>query len=119
MPIRLDEIDDQPSLPVKPGTNAHELLSVLVEHPDMGFTASELAELTDVPAGSVSKTLTRLDERGLVRRIDGYWAVADDVAATQVASLVSLDAIEDRYGDDYYGRTDDWADDLPDLGENA
>ncbi len=39
-------------------------------------------------------------------------------AATSVASLASLDAIEERYGDDAYGRADDY-DDLPDLGENA
>lgn len=120
MPIRIDGLDeDEPSIPVKPGTNGHELLAVLVEHPDMAFAASELAELTEVPASSVNKTLSRLEGDGLVRRIDGYWAADDDLAATAVASLVSLSAIEERYGDDRYGRTEGWAEDLPDLGENA
>ena len=119
MPIRIETLEDGRSLPVKPGTNAHELLTVLVANGDLAFSAGELAELTDVPAGSVSKTLSRLEDEGLVRRIDGYWAAADDLTARQVAGLVSLEAIADRYGDDHYGEDDEWAEDLPDLGENA
>ena len=54
-----------------------------------------------------------------MRRIDGYWAATDDVNAERVASLVSLEAVADRYGDDRYGRDDEWAEGLPDLGENG
>lgn len=119
VPIKIDALEDGPSLPVKPGSNAYRILNVLVENPDLAFSPAELAELTDVARGSVGKTLSRLDERGLVRSIDGYWAAADDLAATHLAGYVSLAAIEARYGDDEYGRSDEWADDLPDLGENA
>lgn len=119
MPVRIDSLEEGHPLPVKPGTNAHEILSVLVANSELAFSASELAEMTDVPSGSVNKILSRLEDRDLVRRIDGYWAVAENVTATQVASLVSLDAIQERYGDDYYGRNDGWDEDLPDLGENA
>lgn len=119
MPVRIDTLEEGHSLPVKPGTNAHKILSVLVANSELAFSASELAEITDVPSGSVSKTLSRLEDQDLVRRIDGYWAAAEDVTATQVASLVSLEAIQERYGDDYYGRNDGWDEDLPDLGENA
>lgn len=119
MPVRIDTLEEGNSLPVKPGTNAHEILSVLVANSELAFSASELAELTDVPSGSVSKTLSRLEDEGLVRRIDGFWAATEDVTATQMASLVSLDAIQERYGDDYYGRNERWDEDLPDLGENA
>jgi DNA-binding transcriptional ArsR family regulator len=119
MPVRVEELEEGRSLPVKPGTNAHELLAVLVDNPDLAFSAGELAELTEIPVGSVSKTLSRLEDDGLVRRLDGFWAATDEVTAKQVASLVSLEAIADRYGDDYYGRDDEWAADLPDLGENA
>jgi hypothetical protein len=118
MPIERDHLEtDGTLLPVKPGTNAHELLSVLVENRDLGFTAGELAELTDVPRSSVGKTLSRLKDRGLVEKIDEYWLVADDALATHVGALLSLEALEARYGDDYYGRNDDWADGLPDLGD--
>jgi DNA-binding transcriptional ArsR family regulator len=117
MPIELDSDETVP--PVRPGTNAHELLAVLLEHPDMGFTPKELAEMTDVPHASVHKTLARLREKGLVRKIDSYWAVAEDVAASRIASVVSLQQIEAEYGDDAYGEDDDWAETVPDLGENA
>jgi len=118
MPIKIDG-DDEEVPPVKPGTNAHELLRVLLDHPDMGFSPRELADLTDVPHSSVHKTLSRLREKGLVRKIDAYWALADDVAASRVANLVSLRSIESQYGDDAYGEDDDWAESVPDLGENA
>src|SRR6056297_935623 len=118
MPIRIDSSgEDTP--PVKAGTNAHELLTVLLDHPDMGFRPKELTELTDVPYSSVHKTLSRLQEKGLVRKVDSYWAVAEDVAASEIANVVSLQQIEAEYGDDAYGDDDGWADDAPDLGENA
>ncbi|HKL28747.1 MAG TPA: helix-turn-helix domain-containing protein [Natrialbaceae archaeon] len=119
MPIKLDSDDGDEVPPVRPGTNAHELLSVLLDHPDMGFTPRELADLTDVPHSSVHKTLSRLREKGLVRQVDSYWAVTDDIAASRVANLVSLRSIEAQYGDDAYGEDDDWAETVPDLGENA
>lgn len=117
MPIELDSNDEAP--PVKAGTNAHEILSVLLDHPEMGFSPKELAELADVRHSSVHKTLARLREKGLVRKVDSYWAVADDVAASRIANVVSLQQIEATYADDAYGKDDDWAEAAPDLGENA
>ena len=117
MPIKLDSNNEAPL--VTPGTNAHELLVVLLEHPEMGFTPKELAEMTDVPHSSVHKTLARLREKGLVRTVDSYWAAAEDVAASRIANVVSLQEIEAEYGDDAYGNDDDWAQTVPDLGENA
>lgn len=119
MPIQLDpDGDDRPPL-AEPGSNAHRLLEVLLDHPDMGFSPRELADLTDVPHNSVHKTLSRLHDRNLVRKVDSYWAVADDVAASRLGNFVSLAAIEETYGDDAYGEDDGWADDAPNLGENA
>lgn len=119
MPVDIDAIEAIEALPVKPDTNEHALLSVLADHPDKGFTSGELASLSDLQPGTVSKSLSRLEEKGLVRKLDGYWSVQDDRVATRVASILSLEAIEARYGDDVYGRSDDWVDELPDLGENA
>lgn len=119
MPIKLDEGgDDSPR--VEPGTNAHEVLEALLDHPDMAFAPRELVDLTEVRASSIHKTLSRLRERGLVRKVHGsYWAVEDDVAASSVANLVSLSAIQEEYGEDAYAENDDWAREQPDLGENA
>lgn len=118
MPIRIDSSEgDTPS--VTPGTNAHELLTVLLDHPEMGFSPKELTELTDVPHSSVHKTLSRLQEKGLVRKVDSYWGVVEDVAASEIANVVSLQQIKAEYDDDAYGDDDEWAADVPDLGENA
>ena len=119
MPIDLDSDGEPETPPVEPGTNAHALLAVLAAHPDLGFAPRELTELTDVPHASVHKTLSRLDERGLVRSIDSCWAIAGDIAATRIANRISLAAIEDDYGDDAYGSDDSWVDDRPDLGETT
>jgi hypothetical protein len=35
------------------------------------------------------------------------------------ARRLSRQSIADTYGDDYYAENPGWADDLPDLGENA
>ena len=47
MPIRIEALEEGRTLPVGPGTNAHGLLAVLVDNPDLAFSASELAELTE------------------------------------------------------------------------
>jgi hypothetical protein len=50
--------------------------------------------------------------------IHSNWAVADDVAASAVASIVSLQSIQETYSDDAYG-DDEWVESVPDLGENG
>lgn len=119
MPIDVEVLEDADGPPVKPDTNEHAVMQVLADHPDKAFSTSELVALTDVAAGSLSKSLSRLESKGLVRKIHGYWSVADDAVAQRVAGVLSLRAIETRYGDDRYGGSVDWVDELPDLGENA
>lgn len=117
MPVTFDEYDpDRGRIDLSEGTNAHAILSFLADHPDLGFTPKEIHERTDVPRGSVGTTLGRLQEHGLVRHRGDYWAIAPDDRLAAVEGLaLSAAAMADR--DDWYGRTDDWADDLPDLDE--
>ena len=42
-------------------------------------------------------------------------SIEDDRIASFVASKLGMQAVEDRFGDDYYGQNPGWADDLPDL----
>ncbi|MDX1746949.1 MAG: helix-turn-helix domain-containing protein, partial [Halobacteriales archaeon] len=49
------------------GTNGRRILEHLAQHPELGFTPSELADELEIPRGSVGTTLSRLEERGLVR----------------------------------------------------
>lgn len=50
---------------------------------------------------------------------DSNWTVTEDIAASRIGYVVSLQAIEAEYGDDAYGTDDGWVEEAPDLGENA
>lgn len=81
MPVRFDEYDRESEAidwRPRPDSNAARILRFLVDHPETGFTPTEIAEATDVATGSVGPTLQRLHERGLVRHREPYWAAADD-----------------------------------------
>lgn len=117
MPIDLDRRGDDP-LPVRPDTNEEALLAVLAGHPSLGFAPKELVERTDVPSGSIHKTLQRLVEKGLVRKTDdGYYHVnAERDVAGLLESLRALDQLSREFEGDWFDRNPGWADDLPDLG---
>lgn len=105
MPVEFADYDPQPTdfrWVRDPESNPHRILSFLAAHPGTGFTPKEVAESTDVPRGSVGTTLSRLEEQGLVRHKEPYWAVVDDdrLGAFE-AMLVSTETEVDR---------EDWSD---------
>jgi len=117
MPVRFDEYDpDENRIDLSEGTNANRILSFLLENPEYGFTPKEIHEATDVAQGSVSPTLLRLEDHGLVRHKGDQWAAASDekIAAYQ-STHVSLDAIADRHSDDWYGNNPDWDEEIEDI----
>lgn len=86
MPVKFDNYERQSDgvdWTITEGSNAHAILSFLLENPETGFTPSEIAEATDLPNGSVGPTLQRLEDRDLVRHREPYWAAAtgDRIAA--------------------------------------
>lgn len=62
--------------PVKPGTNEEAALRFLAANPDYGWPPKEIANRTEIPQPSVTKTTARLYEKGLVDRSSGYYFVA-------------------------------------------
>lgn len=68
-----------------PGTNGAAILHFLRAHPDEAFTQSEIADATDVTAGSVGPTLVRLRERGRVDHRSKYWRVSDHDRSTDAS----------------------------------
>lgn len=68
MPVDFEEhTPEDGRIDLTEGTNAHALLSSLVEHSGVGFVPAELHERMDIPRGSVNPTLSRLERAGLVR----------------------------------------------------
>lgn len=101
MPIgadRFESLTDDEDGPT-PGTNAHEILSFLEEHPDTAFTQSEVAAATDVSKGSVGPTLVRLRENGRVDHRGTYWRVSDHVRSVDATGAHAAD-VAARYEDD-------------------
>jgi hypothetical protein len=117
MPVQIDKLDDG-SLPIRPGTNEEAALSILAAHPDLGFAPKELRERTDIPSGSIHKTLQRLVEKGLTRKTDtGYYYVAPDRDVRGLLrSIRTLENLSREFEGDWFDRNPGWATDLPDLG---
>lgn len=106
MPVSFDEYEeDTGRMDLSEGTNAHAILSFLAETPDQGYTPQEIARGTDVKRGSVGTTLSRLEDRGLVRHKAEFWAIGeDDRLAAQGALYIASSA---SISDDYYGENRD------------
>lgn len=111
MPVEFDEHEPTSGdldWAVDPGSNAHVILSFLAEHPETGFTPKEIHERTEIPRGSVGTTLRRLEERGLVRHKEPYWAADRRGIEAIEAVLQSLEAVETS-------TTYDWGEDDSDA----
>lgn len=106
MPVSFDKYDgDSGRMDLSEGTNAHAILSFLAERPDQGYTPKEIAEGTGVKRGSVGTTLSRLEDRDLVRHKGEVWAIGeDDRLAAQGAIYTASSA---SITDDYYGEDTD------------
>jgi predicted transcriptional regulator len=107
MPIQFDSYDESAGqIDLTEGSNAYLILSFLAEHPDQGFTPSEIHDAMDIAYGSVGPTLARLEKRGLVRHKPPYWALGhDDHLATYAGMHSTIEAIEERFGPE---DPDDW-----------
>lgn len=91
------------------------ILEHLAQQPELGFTPSELADELDVPRGSVGPTLSRLEERGLVRHKGTYWPINTEAYDAQTASEIGLRAGADQFEGDHCDTNPDWDATLPDV----
>jgi len=96
----IDEDSEAPDL----GTDTTQgtIYEFLADHPDTAFRQRDIIEAVDVPPGSVSPTLTRLEERDLVEHRDRYWAVQDDTLAADSAgpcTTPDTDRIDEGFTD--------------------
>lgn len=75
MPISIDEFESRD--PERRETNAERVVRFLARNRDKAYKAIEIAETTDVKENSIHPVLNRLEERGLVRHREPYWAIGD------------------------------------------
>lgn len=110
MPIGTDRFEDIPEEGdgPTPGTNAATILKFLRDHPDKAFTQSEIADATDVKAGSVGPTLVRLRERGRVDHRGTYWRVSDLDRSVDAATAHSARAATERESEAETPDYDEW-----------
>jgi Mn-dependent DtxR family transcriptional regulator len=101
------------------GTNGRRILEHLAQHPQLGFTPSELSDELEISRGSVGTTLSRLEDRGLVRHKGDYWAINLEAYNAQTASEIGLQAIADQFEGDHYDTNPDWDDGLQDVNADT
>ncbi|WP_082220746.1 MarR family transcriptional regulator [Haloferax gibbonsii] len=81
-PMRVEDLKDreesQFEFPVEPGTNEETALRFLAANPDFGWPPSKIAEKTGINPNSITKTVKRLQEKGLVECISSRYFVDPD-----------------------------------------
>lgn len=107
----------------------NDVLDVVRSTENPIVTTKDVASALDCTTEAARQKLTRLHEKGRVkRRTVGsravvWWLAADGDSdsgdESAFARELSRKSIANQYGDDYFGSNPGWADDLPDLGENA
>lgn len=75
MPISIEEFESHD--PDERETNAERVVRFLARNRDKAYKAVEIAEATAVAENSIHPVLNRLEERGLVRHREPYWAIGE------------------------------------------
>jgi predicted ArsR family transcriptional regulator len=94
-----------------------EILDVVRGHAPA--SAKEIADTVGCSRQNADRRLRQLRERGAgASKKPGpalVWWLGDSASARRL----SRKSITNTYGNDYFAENPNWADDLPDLGENA
>jgi len=100
MPIDLRKRDPDDPITIRPETNKAKIIKLLYRDTNLGFTPAEIREELDLPRGTVSGTLSRLHNEGLIGKTsDGLYHGLDHREDLRrfAQSLVSLDTMLSRY----------------------
>lgn len=100
-PVPLEELKarEDADFPVQPGTNEEAALQFLAANPDYGWPPKEIANRTEIPESSATKTAARLYEKGLVDRSSGYYFVAPERLAEIQGFLGDLHQLTELAGE--------------------
>ena len=78
MSVDIEDFEAEDAESLDELTNAERVLAFLAEHDEEAWRPSAIADETGLDLDSVGPTLSRLEERGLVRHKSPYWAITDD-----------------------------------------
>lgn len=94
-----------------------EILKAVHDHAPA--STKEIADAVGCSRQNADRRLRELRERGVVASKKTGPALVWWLDDSAFARRLSRASIANQYGDDYFAENPDWADDLPDLGENA
>lgn len=100
MPIDLRRHDPDDPITIRPETNKAKIIKLLYRDTNLGYTPAEIRDALDMPRGSVSTTLARMCDEGLLGKTsDGLYHGLDhrDDVRRFAHSLVSLDTMLSRH----------------------
>lgn len=102
MPVDLRKHNPDDPITIRPETNKVKIIELLYQDTNLGYTPAEIREALDLPRGSVSTTLSRMHDEGLLGKTsDGLYHGLDhrnDVRRF-ARSLVSLETMLSRHPD--------------------
>jgi hypothetical protein len=99
-PIDLREHNPDDGIDIRPGTNKAAIIKLLYRETNLAYTPSEIRDALDLPRGTISTTLSRLHDDGLIGKTsDGLYHGFDhrDDVRRFARSLVQLDEMFTRY----------------------
>jgi DNA-binding MarR family transcriptional regulator len=106
MPSDSNDVD----IELTPGTTKSEIIALLYNNPDDGFSADDIQDQLDVTNGTVTTTLTHLNINGLIGKTENKYYHAlnhrDDLRR-YVGSLNQLERMFDDKDYDEYTDVDD------------
>ncbi|KXB08307.1 hypothetical protein AKJ56_01550 [candidate division MSBL1 archaeon SCGC-AAA382N08] len=108
MPISVKEFEKTPEKALEVGekTNGQKVLNFLLKNPDKAFTRNEIMKATGIKKGSIGVTLSRLEEKDLVRHKGNYWTLAeDDKIATLASEIYGTKTANKSLGEE---KKEDW-----------
>lgn len=100
MPVDLRKHNPDDPITIRPETNKAKIIKLLYQDTNLGFTPAEIRDELDIPRGTVSGTLSRLYDEGLIGKTsDGLYHGFDhrDDLRRFAQSLVSLDTMLSRH----------------------
>jgi len=100
MPVHLDT--HEPDVDLTPGTAKSDIVAFLYDNPDLGFKPKELEDHLELPHGTVTTTLKRLYDDGLIGKTSDSHYHALELREDLHRYVASLDQLERMFEDKEY-----------------